>query len=153
MAIETTGTVGQAYESKTLAYLLTLPTVYLLGRNIRYQRAELDFVWEESVHHRVELVFGEVRYRAKGGAIESVGARKQTRLLRGARLFLLRYEGKATQVRFDILGWEGQTLRHVKNAWHGVPTKGVPSRWGPRLENLGSLRPLDSSQADPFWFQ
>lgn len=76
----------------------------LLQRNYRCKLGEIDLVMRE----RELLVFVEVRYRGRGSqvaACETVDHRKQQKLLRTARHFLL-YNHQLAELpcRFDVLG-------------------------------------------------
>lgn len=79
----------------------------LVARNWRCPQGELDLV----MYDGATLVFVEVRYRrhhAWGGALESIDARKQQRLVRAAQAFLV----KETQwinypCRFDVIAMTG----------------------------------------------
>ena len=80
-------------------------------RNYRCRRSELDLV----MHHNDFVVFVEVRHRRGGnygGALASVTARKQQRLLRAASEFLVREKINAQRpCRFDVVAIEGDLTR------------------------------------------
>jgi len=70
---------------------------------------------------RDTLVFIEVRSRRSrqyGGALASVDARKQQRMLLAARLWLARHPREAMRsVRFDVVAFEGDQSPHwLRNA-------------------------------------
>ncbi len=72
-------------------------------RNFRARGGEIDLVMREGT----TLVFVEVRYRGArtyGGALASVDARKQRRLIHAARLYLARLREPEPTCRFDVLG-------------------------------------------------
>lgn len=72
-------------------------------RNFRARGGEIDLVMRDGP----TLVFVEVRYRSSrdyGGALASVDARKQRRLIHAARLYLARWCGADPSCRFDVLG-------------------------------------------------
>ncbi|MGE0615548.1 MAG: YraN family protein [Bacteriovoracia bacterium] len=114
---------GHQIETQALAFLVERAegSWKLLARNYFSHRGEIDLVLEEArPNGRIELVFVEVRMRARAGwvsALESVGAEKRRRLQWTARRFLAAYRGPATSLRFDILGWDGKQWLHVPNAW------------------------------------
>jgi Holliday junction resolvase-like predicted endonuclease len=136
--------IGKETENRALDwYLLHRPCV-LLKRNYRFQRGEVDLIFEENIpvllgdsfsfqsHNspwdlafsgqpsrtHTELVFVEVRYRPKLGmvsAVESVGWVKQIRMKRAAEHFLASYRGRAETVRYDLLVWDGHHWGHFPN--------------------------------------
>ena len=79
----------------------------LLARNVRSRHGEIDLVMLEGA----TLVFIEVRTRAgpgRGGALGSVGAAKQARLLRAASEFLAAHPEHAQRAcRIDVVGYDG----------------------------------------------
>ena len=92
----------------------------IVARNHRCPRGEVDLVAEQGEL----LVFVEVRTRATaafGGPEETVGARKQQRVLLAARDFLARWRGPERGVRFDVIavvdGPQGPALQHFEGAF------------------------------------
>ncbi len=81
----------------------------LLHRNFRCRLGEIDLIGL----HQNQLIFVEVRFRcntAYGGAAASVDFRKQQKLIKTARFFLLKYPKMANcACRFDVVA---VTLRH-----------------------------------------
>lgn len=79
----------------------------ILDRNVRYPGGELDLVAEDGN----DLVFVEVRTRktpSAGSALESVTAGKRARVVRAARLWLVKHPRLAARpVRFDVVAVEG----------------------------------------------
>ena len=79
----------------------------LLARNVRSRHGEIDLVMLDGA----TLVFIEVRTRAgqdRGGALGSVGAAKQARLLRAASEFLAAHPEHAQRAcRIDVVGYDG----------------------------------------------
>ena len=79
----------------------------LLARNVRCRHGEIDLVMLDGA----TLVFIEVRTRAgpgRGGALGSVGAAKQARLLRAASEFLAAHPEHAQRAcRIDVVGYDG----------------------------------------------
>lgn len=79
----------------------------LVTRNFRCRQGELDLVMLD----RQVLVFVEVRLRNNprfGGALASVTARKQQRLIRAAQYFLSQYP-EPRACRFDVVGFDGES--------------------------------------------
>ena len=77
-----------------------------LARNWRARGGELDLVMREGE----VLVFVEVRARssaAYGGALSSITATKQKRVIHAARQFLMRHpEHAEREARFDVVSFE-----------------------------------------------
>lgn len=97
----------------------------LLAQNLRCRAGELDLVCLDGI----VLAIVEVRQRVRsdfGGALASVNARKQRKLIRAARYLLQRRpEWRHYAVRFDVVGMEGEpsgTYRMIwiKNAFHAT---------------------------------
>lgn len=92
----------------------------LLARNARYKVGELDLVMRE--HDTVVIV--EVRSRRSLGfasAAESVDARKQSRIVQAAQLFLVEHPQYADcALRFDVLAIDDGRPQWIQNAFDGV---------------------------------
>jgi putative endonuclease len=97
---------GDDAESAALADL-EARGMTLIERNFRCKVGEIDLICED----RGTLVFVEVRYRRNanfGAAAETIGYRKQARIIRAARYFLLRHARLAERpMRFDVIAIEG----------------------------------------------
>jgi putative endonuclease len=92
----------------------------IVARNHRCPRGEIDVIAEKDDL----LVFVEVRTRATsafGGPEETVGARKQRRVIAAARDYLAQRRGRAKAARFDVIavvdGPQGPALTHIENAF------------------------------------
>jgi putative endonuclease len=101
---------GQQAEDLALAHLQK-QGLKLLARNYRCKGGEIDLIMQDGK----TLVFVEVRYRKSarfGGALESVTAIKQARLIHCASHYLARH-GLNTPARFDVVALEpgGEMLR------------------------------------------
>ena len=94
---------GGRFEEMALAWLLARG-LCLVQRNYSCKLGEIDLVMRE----RELLVFVEVRFRGINSQVppcETVDGRKQQKLLRTARHFLLCNKGLADlPCRFDVLG-------------------------------------------------
>jgi len=97
---------------------------YLEHHGLRFVRAnflcrhgEIDLV----MRHGDTLVFVEVRYRrsgAFGGALGSVTAAKQRRLISAALFWLRCHAADARRpCRFDVLAFEGEGVEWVRGAF------------------------------------
>ena len=93
---------GDRAEDRALAHL-ERHGLELLARNYRCRLGEIDLVMLD----RGALVLAEVRYRSRenfGGALASVGPRKQQRLIAAARhLLMQRPQLARLPARFDVV--------------------------------------------------
>lgn len=84
----------------------------IIRRNYRCKSGEIDIVAER----RGTLVIAEVKTRRSrrfGAGIESVGPRKQRRIVRATKFYLATERVEAKEIRFDVLSvdWEnGQPM-------------------------------------------
>lgn len=88
----------------------------------RFSRGEIDLVLEEvnPETELTELVFVEVRGRAAGSgvsALESITQTKRKRIEATTEEFLASYSGRAEEIRFDVLAWDGTEWEHILSAW------------------------------------
>jgi putative endonuclease len=112
--------LGRAGESRAAAHLEGRG-YRILARNVRAGGVELDLV----ARRGATLVFVEVktrRARRFGLPEEAVDARKQARLVRGARAWLHGNDTRAQRVRFDVVACEvtegGEwRVRHLEGAF------------------------------------
>ncbi len=113
---------GTAAEALAAVYLM-MKGLRFVARNYRCRAGEIDLIMRS---RRPELlVIVEVRYRRHsrfGGAVASVTAAKQKRIIRAASLFLRQDPGLAViPLRFDVLGIEGALwrpqIRWIRNAF------------------------------------
>jgi len=92
---------GRAAEERARRHLES-HGLRLRTANYRSRWGELDLVMET----RELLIFVEVRYRARddfGGALASVDAGKQRRLVRAAREYIARHGLATRAARFDVV--------------------------------------------------
>ncbi len=117
----TTKAIGDAAEARALDHLQA-QGLKLVQRNYRVaggphaRGAEVDLILRD---RDGTLVFVEVRARASaghGGALASVGAVKQQRIVRAARHFLLRWPA-LPPCRFDVVAIEGEHIHWDKAAF------------------------------------
>ena len=101
---------GLSIEAKACEWFLTNFSARLLKSNYRIKSGEVDLIFEQGT----ELVFVEVRARRAGwvSGFESVTFPKQRRLKTAINHFLARYKGSASEVRIDILDWNGRVWQH-----------------------------------------
>jgi putative endonuclease len=116
-----TKAIGDDAESCALAYLQGHGLV-LVQRNYRValgphaRGAEVDLILRD---RDGTLVFVEVRSRSSashGGALASVGAVKQQRIVRAAQHFLLR-QPTLPPCRFDVVALQGGQVHWLKAAF------------------------------------
>lgn len=88
----------------------------LLQQNYRLRTGEIDLIMRDGNI----IVFIEVRYRKSqryGGALLSIDARKQARIIRTAQHYL-QYRAPEAQARFDVIAIEGDNgIQWIKNAF------------------------------------
>lgn len=107
---------GRSAEDAALT-LLCGHGLRLLARNVRSRGGEIDLVMRDGD----TVVFVEVRSRRRsdyGTAAESVGARKQQRLIHAARTWLARNPRDARRpLRFDVVAYTGaEEAEWLRNA-------------------------------------
>lgn len=88
----------------------------LVQRNYQCRRGEIDLVMEEGA----TLVFVEVRYRrtgAYGRPEETVGPRKQARLVAAAQHYLQHTRQHARPCRFDVVALTGRKGDNCALQW------------------------------------
>jgi putative endonuclease len=97
---------GARAEQRALAYL-EVHGVRILARNLRCRRDELDIVgWDGDTVALIEV--RQRRSRDFGGALASVTAHKQRKLIRAARYLLQRDARlRGRRLRFDVIAVEG----------------------------------------------
>lgn len=103
----TTKKRGDAAEDRALAFLQA-QGLTLEARNARFKAGEIDLVMRDAS----ALVFIEVRARSSashGGAVASIGAAKQRRIIAAAQLYLQARPGPLPACRFDVLVLQGSS--------------------------------------------
>ncbi len=112
---------GRQAESRARAFL-EQRGLALLAQNWSCRRGELDLVMLEGD----TVVFVEVRYRRHqgwGGALASIDARKQQKLIEAARHFLHAYPRWSRHpCRFDVIAIDGECQANpewIRNAFDG----------------------------------
>ena len=113
-----------ALGEEAAAELLRKAGYRIVARNHRCRRGEVDVIAEKGDL----LVFVEVRTRASaafGGPEETVGTRKQRRVVAAARDYLAQRRGPPKAARFDVIavvdGPAGPTVTHFENAFDAWP--------------------------------
>ena len=93
---------GAQHETAALAHLRAAGLT-LVARNCRYRVGEIDLIMRDGAL----LIFVEVRFRSHagyGGADGSVDARKQSKLIAAASLYLAEHPADAHRAcRFDVV--------------------------------------------------
>ncbi|MCD7737084.1 MAG: YraN family protein [Lachnospiraceae bacterium] len=108
--------VGTEYESFAAEYL-EKQGYRMIRRNYRCRMGEIDLIaW-----HQGYLVFIEVKYRKNsqsGTASEAVDVRKQQRIIRVARWYLMESRFPESQpVRFDVVAIDGEDAQIIRDAF------------------------------------
>jgi len=115
--VSRTARAGRSAEARASRHLQRAGLT-LRHENYRCRAGELDLVMETPGG---EIVFVEVRYRSRedyGGALASVDARKQQRLIRAARLYLAAQRLDERPARFDVVAVDGyDRIRWVEAAF------------------------------------
>lgn len=108
--------VGTDYEQLAAKYLRG-QGYRILECNYRTKRGEIDLIASKN---RV-IVFVEVKYRRTrgcGAPSEAVDYRKQRRISHAAAYYLVsRGLWERSACRFDVIEIQGETLRHIENAF------------------------------------
>lgn len=98
----------------------------VIGRNVRYRIGELDIVADDGS----QLVFVEVRTRRTASgprAEDTVASDKRRKLIRAARMYLMRYTGPRASSRFDVVAVDGarsRVMAHHRGAFEARPERG-----------------------------
>ena len=107
---------GQQAEAQALAHLQQ-HGLQVLAQNWLCKGGELDLVMLDGD----TVVFVEVRYRLHaqwGGALESIDARKQARVVNAAQQFLHQQASWASHpCRFDVIALEGSASKDMRLNW------------------------------------
>lgn len=106
---------GQRAEGVAARYLQS-HGVRILERNIYSRGGEIDLIGMD----QEVLVFFEVRYRGNGsftGGAESIGYRKQQRLLRAAAFYLHRHSLWNHPSRIDVVAIAPGTVKQYRVQW------------------------------------
>jgi putative endonuclease len=101
--------LGKLAEDSALTFLKQ-KGLRLLKRNYHTRFGEIDLIMEDKEH----IVFVEVRYRSSsafGGALSSVDARKQSKLIKCAQHYIAT-EPTRLGFRFDVIAISPSTSQH-----------------------------------------
>ena len=107
--------IGSEYELKAEKFLNDAG-MKTLQKNYRTRSGEIDLIMDD----QGTLVFVEVKYRRSssfGYAAEAIGIRKQLQIRSVAREYLAHTEGHYRSMRFDCVGFTGEEMRYIKNAF------------------------------------
>ncbi|WP_305909278.1 YraN family protein [Methylomarinum sp. Ch1-1] len=107
---------GDQAEQQALDFLVK-QGLRLVERNYRCRRGELDLIMQD----RQTLVIVEVRLRRSnqyGGALESITARKQSRIIAATEHYIMSHRINSA-IRFDVIAISGDhSLNWIQNAFH-----------------------------------
>ncbi|MCC8044755.1 MAG: YraN family protein [Clostridiales bacterium] len=108
--------VGAQYEVQAASHLNSLG-YRILCHNYRCRMGEIDLIASDEKY----LVFIEVKYRSdesNGSALEAVDVKKQRRIIRAARWYLMeKHLPEDTPVRFDVVAFDKEEIRVIKDAF------------------------------------
>ncbi len=108
--------IGTAYEDKAVLFLRQ-KDFQILERNVSWRQGEIDIVARDGAY----LVFVEVKSRKSGSVgdvLEMVTPEKRRRMIKTARWYLYQRKlGEQTPCRFDVIGFCGGEMIHIKNAF------------------------------------
>lgn len=108
--------IGSVYEEQAAKYLESRG-LRITERNFRCRTGEIDLIARDGEY----VVFVEVKYRSTecaGNPLEAVDREKQRTISRVARRYLLsRYHSLDVPCRFDVVGFEGDEILWVKDAF------------------------------------
>ncbi len=105
---------GSTFEEKAQQFLEKIQ-YRVLAKNVTYPCGEIDLVAEVGSGNALTLVFVEVRKRDPRSWIrpeETITYPKQRTLKNAIARFLIHYEGKAQNIRIDLLAFDGVGVRH-----------------------------------------
>ena len=107
---------GENAEEKALQYLLS-QGLSAVSRNFRCKQGEIDLI----MRHGASLVIVEVRYRKNaryGSAVETITAKKQSRIIAATCHYLNTNKITDQAIRFDVVAMTGDdNLNWVQNAF------------------------------------
>ena len=108
--------IGMKKEIRASEYLKNLG-FEILATNFRNRYGEVDIIARE----KETLCFVEVKYRSSlqcGYAAEAVDRRKQKRICRVARYYLMKQGADEwTPCRFDVVALDGEQISLIRNAF------------------------------------
>ena len=111
--------IGDFYEDRAVKYLEERG-YDILDRNFYSRYGELDVVARKGEY----LVIVEIKYRAEGTMVspgESVNYSKQRKICLTTKYYLYKRRiSPSCGIRFDVILFEGQNLKHIENAFEFV---------------------------------
>ena len=108
--------LGTSYEIKAEEYLLQ-NGYRILERNFYNRSGEIDIIAKDGEY----FCFIEVKYRTTkrfGSPLEAVDYHKQNQIRKVAQYYLMKNQlHDATPCRFDVIGFVGEEMTHIENAF------------------------------------
>lgn len=112
--------LGGSYERQAASFLQSRG-LNILEYNFRCRLGEIDLVARDGAY----LVFVEVKYRgfqSAGSSLEAVDRHKQRMICKTAAYYLLtKCHTCDIPCRFDVVGFDGQQIRWIRNAFDFLP--------------------------------
>ena len=106
---------GEKAEQLACQYLLK-HGLQVIDKNFRCKQGELDLIMQD----QQTLVIVEVRFRKSnkyGGAVESITAKKQSRIIASTQYYVQR-NNVSSPIRFDVIAMSSDTdINWIKNAF------------------------------------
>ena len=107
---------GTSYEIKAEEYLLQ-NGYKILERNFRNRSGEIDIIAKDGEY----FCFIEVKYRTTndfGNPFEAVDYQKQNPIRKVANYYFMKNKlSEWTPCRFDVIGFVGEEMMHIENAF------------------------------------
>lgn len=108
--------MGTFYERKAEEYLLQ-KGYKIAERNFQNRSGEIDIIAMDGEY----LCFVEVKYRTTntyGTPFEAVNYHKQSQIRKAAKYYMMKHGlDEWTPCRFDVIGFEGEKITHIENAF------------------------------------
>jgi len=109
---------GRLFEDRAVDFLKSFG-YEILDRNFKTRYGEIDIIARDED----TVVFVEVRYRknsAFGSPEETIDYRKIKKIIRAANKYISMKKLENTDIRFDVVAFDGNNIRLIKNAFEGI---------------------------------
>jgi len=109
---------GRLFEDRAVDFLKS-SGYEILERNFKTRYGEIDIIARDGD----TVVFVEVRYRkssAFGSPEETIDLKKIKKIIRTTNRYISMKNLENTDIRFDVVVFDGNGIRHIKNAFEGI---------------------------------